>query len=182
MKPIRSEFKLGRFIQIQNTNIESEDFIMPQNRRESLIYTVLMCTFMVFVMSVYNVALNQGFAFHAVREAWLGFPIAFAVAIVLDWFVVSGPAKKIAFSILKPEDANRKKAIIVSSFMVTGMVILMSLFGAIAHGGISKMTLMLWLINIPKNFIMAYPLQLLIARPLIQFIFRKAFPVGCIAG
>lgn len=156
--------------------------MMPQNRKESLIYTVLMCTFMVFVMSVYNVILNLGFTFDAVREAWLGFPVAFAVAIVLDWFVVSGPAKKIAFSILKPEDANLKKAIVVSSFMVTGMVILMSLFGAVLHGGISQITLILWLTNIPKNFIMAYPLQIIIARPLIQFIFRKAFPVGCIVG
>lgn len=155
---------------------------MPQNRKESLIYTVLMCSFMVFVMSVYNVMLNQGFTLDAVRKAWLGFPVAFAVAIVLDWFIVSGPAKKIAFSLLKPEDANLKKAIIVSSFMVSGMVILMSLFGAIVHVGISKMTLLIWLTNIPKNFIMAYPLQIIIARPLIQFLFRKAFPVGCIVG
>ena len=33
---------------------------MPQNKRESLIYTVLMCFCMVLWMSIYNVALQHG--------------------------------------------------------------------------------------------------------------------------
>ena len=47
--------------------------------------------------------------------------------------------------------------------MVCGMVILMSLYGAVEQAGISEQTLMVWLTNIPKNFIAALPLQLLIA-------------------
>ncbi len=33
---------------------------MPQNKRESLIYTVMMCFVMVLWMSIYNVSLQQG--------------------------------------------------------------------------------------------------------------------------
>lgn len=33
---------------------------MPQNQRESLLYTVMMCFVMVLWMSVYNVALQYG--------------------------------------------------------------------------------------------------------------------------
>ncbi len=33
---------------------------MPKNKRESLIYTVLMCFVMVLWMSIYNVAMQQG--------------------------------------------------------------------------------------------------------------------------
>lgn len=33
---------------------------MPQNKRESLIYTVLMCFCMVLWMSMYNVILHMG--------------------------------------------------------------------------------------------------------------------------
>ena len=33
---------------------------MPTNKRESLIYTVLMCFVMVLWMSVYNVAMQYG--------------------------------------------------------------------------------------------------------------------------
>jgi hypothetical protein len=38
--------------------------------------------------------------------------------------------------------------------------------------------LLIWLTNIPKNFIMALPFQLLIAGPVIRRVFRAAFPEG----
>ena len=41
---------------------------MPQNKKESLIYTVLMCFVMVLWMSMYNVALHMGgFSAESVR-------------------------------------------------------------------------------------------------------------------
>ena len=50
---------------------------MPQNKRESLIYTVLMCFCMVLWMSMYNVTLHMGgFSLEVLKEGWLGFPIA----------------------------------------------------------------------------------------------------------
>lgn len=43
---------------------------MPRNKRESLIYTVLMCAFMVLWMSIYNVALHNGeLSWQVVKEA-----------------------------------------------------------------------------------------------------------------
>lgn len=41
---------------------------------------------------------------------------------------------------------------------------------------------MIWLTNIPKNFIMALPFQLIIAGPLVRLVFRRAFPEGTVAG
>lgn len=50
---------------------------MPQNKRESLIFTIMMCFTMVFVMSIYNVSLHMGgLSMKSVQQAWLGFPIA----------------------------------------------------------------------------------------------------------
>jgi hypothetical protein len=37
-----------------------------------------------------------------------------------------------------------------------------------------------WLKAIPTNFIMAYPLQVIIAGPLVGIVFRKLFPLGTI--
>ena len=46
---------------------------MPQNKRESLIYTVMMCFLMVLWMSMYNVAIHNGsLGLDTVREGWLG--------------------------------------------------------------------------------------------------------------
>ena len=64
---------------------------MPRNKRESLIYTVLMCFTMVLWMSIYNVTLHMGaLNLTTIREAWIGFPIAYVFAMCMDWFVVSG--------------------------------------------------------------------------------------------
>ena len=107
---------------------------MPRHKRESLIYTIMMCFTMVFWMSMYNVSLHMGaLNLETIKEGWLGFPIAYLVAMCLDWFLVSRD----------------------------------SLF-------------FIWMGNIPKNFIMALPFQLIIAGPLVRTLFRKAFPEGTV--
>lgn len=106
---------------------------MPKHKRESLIYTVMMCFVMVLWMSVYNVTLHMGqFGVETLKEAWLGFPVAYIFAMVFDWFVVSGPAKAFAFRFLvKPDSSVLQKVIAVSSCMVIPMVIIMSFYGGV---------------------------------------------------
>lgn len=160
---------------------------MPINKRESFIFTVMMCFTMVLWMSIYNVALQHGqLNLTVLVNAWIGFPIAYLFAMACDWFFVSALAKKVAFRFLvTPESSGIRKAISVSSCMVVPMVIIMSGYGAAEacfHTQNWSMFFGYWLMAIPRNFIMALPFQLLIAGPLIRFLFRKAFPVGCIQG
>ena len=80
---------------------------MPQNKRESLIYSVKMCFTMVLWMSMYNVTLHMGgFNTEVLREGWLGFPFAVVFAFCMDWFVVSGPAKGVAFRFFVFRDSS----------------------------------------------------------------------------
>ncbi len=156
---------------------------MPQNKRESLIFTVMMCFFMVLWMSIYNVSMHMGgLSLESIKEGWIGFPIAFVFAMCCDWFFVSGIAKGFAFRFLiKPDSSNLRKAISVSCCMVLPMVIIMSMYGALevcVRSAAWNQILIIWLTNIPKNLIMALPLQLLLAGPTVRTIFRKAFPVG----
>lgn len=158
---------------------------MPQNKRESLIYTVMMCFVMVLWMSIYNVTLHErGLTMGVISAAWLGLPIAYIAAILCDWFLVSGLAKKFAFRFLvKPESSAKRKVIAVSCCMVVPMVSLMSMYGALEgsiKSGVWSSLLLIWITNIPKNLIMALPFQLIIAGPLVRSLFRKAFPVGMI--
>ena len=156
---------------------------MPQNKRESLIYTVMMCFVMVLWMSFYNVALQQGrFTLEALAAGWLGFPFAYVVGMCCDWFVASRIAKGVAFRFLvKPQDSVLKKVLCISCGMVVVMVVLMSLYGACEgafHTGNWAGVPGNWLVNIPRHFIMALPLQLLLAGPLVRRVFRAAFPEG----
>ena len=74
---------------------------MPQNKRESLIYTFIMCFMMVFWMSIYNVSLHMGgLSMESIKAGWLGFPIAYIFAMCCDWFFVSKIAKGFAFKYL----------------------------------------------------------------------------------
>ena len=121
-------------------------------------------------MSMYNVTLHMGgFSMEVLKEGWLGFPIAYVFAMCCDWFLVSGLAKKFAFTYLvKPEDSVLKKVICVSCSMVVPMVLIMSMYGAVegcVRSGAWSQLLMIWMTNIPKNFIMALPFQLIVAGP-----------------
>lgn len=158
---------------------------MPRNKRESLIYTVLMCGLMVLWMSIYNISLQEGkWSLAVVQKAWLGFPLGFVIAMCCDWFIVSGPAKATAFKyLIKPWHSDLKKVVAVSTCMVLPMVFIMSLYGSLeaVMGGAKWTELpLIWLFNIPKNLVMALPFQLLIAGPIVRKVFRRVFPVGTV--
>lgn len=164
---------------------------MPINKRESLLFTVIMCFCMVFWMSIYNVMLQHGgFSLGVIADAWMGFPPAYIFAMCCDVFVASPLAKGFAFKYLVTpgKSSPRAMTLAVSSCMVVPMVIIMSLYGAcegmlhIQGGIMANISLlpMMWLINIPRNFVMALPWNLLIAGPLARFVFRRAFPMGTV--
>jgi hypothetical protein len=151
---------------------------MGENRKERLIFTMIMCAFMVYTMSVYNIILYRGsFSFEVIRDAAFGFIPAFLCGIICDWFIVARPAKAVAFRFLKPEDLPIKKILTISFFMVSGMVLCMSMYGAIRNVGVNKHLPMAYLSGIPKNFIVALPLQILIGGPLGRFFFRRIIPL-----
>lgn len=158
---------------------------MPINKKESLIFTILMCFTMVLWMSIYNVALHTGeLSIQVLQDAWIGFPFAFIFAMLLDLFLVSNLAKRFAFRFLvQPEDRDLHKILAISICMVIMMVLFMSFYGALeacVKSGVWSAVGPVWLSNIPKNFIMALPLQLLIAGPCVRYVFRKHFPIGTI--
>lgn len=159
---------------------------MPKNKRESLLFTFIMCFLMVLWMSIYNVArAHGGFSAEVVVDAWIGFAPAYVFAMLCDWFVASPLAKGFAFKhlVTPGKSSPRAMTLAVSTCMVFPMVIIMSLYGAFEgalHAGTLAVVPAAWFANIPWNFIMALPWNLLIAGPLARFVFRLAFPEGTV--
>ncbi len=149
---------------------------MPKNKKESFIFTLMMCSLMVFVMTLYNIARIHGTSENLLLNTLKGFPLAFVIAFISDWIIVGPLAKKTAFKFINRDDSMIKKAVTISTFMVIGMVIIMSLFGAFMGVGFTKAIFAAWLINIPMNFIMAYPLQIIFVGPIVRFSFGKIYP------
>lgn len=144
---------------------------------------------MVLWMSIYNVALQHGaINGEVVAAAWLGFPVAYIFAVCCDRFVASPLAKGFAFKYLVTPGKSSPLAmtLAVSSCMVVPMVIIMSLYGAceglfhMPGGPLANLQAlpMMWLVNIPHNFVMALPWNLLVAGPISHFVFRRAFLWG----
>ena len=159
---------------------------MPKNKRESLLFTFIMCFLMVLWMSIYNVArMNGGLSVEVIVDARIGFAPAYVFAMLCDWFVASPLAKGFAFKrlVTPGKSSPRAMAFAISACMVFPMVVIMSLYGAFEgalHAGTLAVVPMAWLTNVPWNFIMALPWNLLIAGPLARFVFRRAFPEGTI--
>jgi hypothetical protein len=151
---------------------------MGRNKKETFIFTLMMCFLMVTGMSIYNVILANGFTASVFADTARGFLPAFAVALLLDVFVISKPAKALAHKFIRDTDPMAKRVILISLFMVSGMVLCMSLYGALVHIGFSEELPLAYLSFIGKNFICALPLQLIVVGPLSRFIFLRIYPVG----
>lgn len=156
---------------------------MGQTKLQKFIFTLMMCFCMVLGMTIYNMILNEGFHSNLLnnllKEFWLGF----IVALLLDIFIVGKLAKPIAFKIVKPNKETKQIKIIlaISSCMVIGMVLFMSMFGAIIAAGFNINALKLYPLCIIRNFVVALPLNLLIVSPIVRFSFNKIFPVKVVA-
>lgn len=156
---------------------------MPQNKREDLIFSVLMVFIMAIWMCTYNIAIVYGgLSLEVLQEAWLAFPLAYLVAFLAEKLIVSKFAEWFAFRFLvKPTSKPWKITVAITCCIIVPMVIIMSVFGAIescmATGEWSTIGWQ-YLIILPRNLAMALPFQLLVAGPLLRFIFRKLFPEG----
>ena len=160
---------------------------MPTNKRESLLFTVIMCFCMVLGMSIYNVLRVHSWAFSPsiIVEAWVGLPPAYIVAMLLDVLVASRFAKWFAFRFIVTPGKSSPRAITlaISTTMVFPMVFFMSLYGAfeaVTHTGDLAAIPFIWLGNIPFNFVAALPWNLLVAGPFSRWAFRKLFPLGTV--
>ncbi|MGN7764365.1 DUF2798 domain-containing protein [Paenibacillus sp. 22594] len=150
---------------------------MGKNKKEALIFTAIMCTLMVLFMSIYNVVLSTGWTSSVIAEVAIGFVPALIVGLFMDVVVVSRIAKGIAFKLVKPTDPTIKKVLTISFFMVCGMVLCMSLYGTLAHYGLSGNFFAHYFSTVGLNFICALPLQLIVVGPLTRFLFMRIFPV-----
>lgn len=94
----------------------------------------MMCALMVLGMSGYNVILIKGFTNEVIKDVLIGYIPTFIVALIVEIFIVGKIAKGIVHRMLKDNDPLFKRILLTSLFMVSGMVLCMSLYGALIHG------------------------------------------------
>ncbi len=149
---------------------------MGETNLQKRLFTVMMCFGMVFGMTVYNIILHNGLNGELFSILLHEIGIVFAIAFILDLFLVGPFAKKQVFSRVTPETKTIVVVLSISITMVVCMVLLMSVFGAIYTEGLSLNALKIYPKTVGLNFIAALPLNLLIVSPLVRFTHLKIFP------
>ena len=149
---------------------------MGKNKTEKFIFTLMMCACMVLGMTIYNMILVKGFTTEIFSDLLYEYWPGFIVALILDIFIVGKIAKFFASKLVKENDPMIKRILLISSFMVCGMVLCMSFYGAFINIGFSPILPYAYINAIWKNFIVALPLNLLIVSPLVRTLFIKIFP------
>lgn len=150
---------------------------MPTTRKESLIFGGIMCFGMVLVMTLYNFYLHNAFSSLTLKQGLLDFLLGFAIAFLLDCFLVGPYAKKAALKITGKAAKPLYKILAISTCMVIGMASLMSVYGlitsSIAEGVHWSSILEDYIRILGMNFIVALPLQMIVMGPLVRFIFAN---------
>lgn len=138
---------------------------------------MMMCLGMVIVMTFYNVLLNGAGGPIHIKEIALELIIGFIIALLIEICIVGPCAKKLVFMLLFDKSKKINIIVAMTTAMVIGMVFFMSFYGMTMmylHGGLQGDSFVSMYFSIfIKNFILAYPLQLIIMGPLVRFLFGK---------
>ena len=107
----------------------------------------------------------------ALKEMW----IEYIIIALLAYFVSGNLAKMCAFRVVQPGDRPIFIIFAIQTFTVIWQVTFASILG-VWHGyGFTANFIPDYLVTYCKNFIMAFPLQLIIVGPLARLIFRTLF-------
>ena len=147
---------------------------MPKNKFQDAVFTVIMAVIMVYGMIVYNVALNMG---AVTGETFLAaiheLPIMAPIAIVLEFFVVGNLARKLAFTVMGPDDRPQFITYAISICICCIMCPVMSLIATLLFK--NTKTFGTWIQTWGMNFPMAILYQMFYCGPLVRLIFRCIF-------
>ncbi|MBB6670330.1 hypothetical protein [Cohnella nanjingensis] len=150
---------------------------MPTTKKEEIYFGLMMCLGMVVFMTFYNLFTHGMMDTISLKGILIQLIAVYITASLLELFIVGPVAKKIALSL--PYDKSKKVLVILflAFFMVSGMVLCMSLYGLgtayFSNSLVGESLLESYFSFVFTNFIFAFPLQLLIVGPLVRYVFRK---------
>lgn len=152
---------------------------MPKTKLESAVFTAVTAWLMVYGMTLYNIVLASGTFTNAtfltaLRTMW----VEYLIIALCAYFLSSPAAKALAFRVVQPGDRPIAIILTIQVFTVVCQVALASIIG-VWHGyGFTAQFVPNYLVTYCRNFIMALPLQLLVAGPAARWLFRAAFRRG----
>lgn len=149
---------------------------MPKTKFESVIFTAITAWIMVYIMTLYNKVLAMGtFTNETFLIALKGMWVEFIIIFLCAFFISSHVAKYFAFRVVRPGDRPIAIIFAIQVFTVISQVALASIMGLYYAYGFNSQFIPNYIMTYCKNFVMALPVQLIVAGPLARKIFRTLF-------
>lgn len=109
---------------------------MPRDFKDTMFFTLFMCSLMVLGMSVWNLYLLEHFFLGNLAA---GFLPGFITGFLLDVILIGPLVKGLSFRFLKDYHKRWQKSAVISGGMVLMMVSLMSIYGLFFNGEVLSM-------------------------------------------
>ncbi len=149
---------------------------MPKTKFESAVFTAITAFFMVYIMTIYNVVLSsEQFTNYTFLTAIKGMWIEYIIIGLCAYFITGKLAPFFAFRIVTKDTRGIYIVFAIQTFMVIFQVAFASILGVFHSYGFTKNFIPNYLMVYCKNFLLAFPLQLLVVGPLSRNIFRLLF-------
>ncbi len=144
---------------------------MPKTRLENVFFTIIMATFMVYGMVVYNVAIATGNVDGSTFiEALKELPIMVPIAFILEFFIIGNVAKKLALKVMSPAKYPELFKYVMSICICIIMCPIMSFIATILF---NELTLGTWIKAWAMNLPMALLYQLCYCGPVVRALFGR---------
>ncbi|MGY3704337.1 DUF2798 domain-containing protein [Vagococcus martis] len=148
-----------------------EEKRLPMNKKEGLLYGIVICGITASSMCFYNLYL----AFGAINQDMLiafakSLPLFFVIAMLLENFVVRHFADSLVKKFSDPKDSFNATLLFTILFTVVGMSFLMTFIGDVVGHGlvVNSSTFIRFVMSWPRNFGVVLGLELLIAQPIAR--------------
>lgn len=150
---------------------------MPKTKLQGIVFSLLMVFVMVYGMVCYNIAIAKGGMTNEIfLLAFYEMPIMWPIGVIIEGALVGKLAKKLAFSIVSPQDKKVAVVLAISSMTVCLMCPIMSFIATILFAHAGNQFIAVWLQKVVLNFPMAFFYQIFFAGPLVRKIFGLIFP------
>ncbi len=151
-----------------------EENTVPQTKKQDLLFSTMMSLLMVYLMTLYNIALENGqLATPYFLHALLGMWPEFVVIWIVNHFVVSKLAMRLAFRFVNPQKDHPMLVILsIQAMMVCCIIPYITLFATFFHHGFTSTWFTQWITLLVECFPMAFCLQIFFVGPIIRNLFK----------
>jgi hypothetical protein len=149
---------------------------MPKTKFQELVFSLIMVLTMVYVMTVYNTALEIGLTYSVFKIALLGMWAEALAAFIAHRYIAGPLAKNMVHRWFTPGvDRPIIMTVAMAGCTVMFMAPMMTLFVSVLHHGLSPELPLLWLPKLLVNFPFALILQIFYVGPLARWGFGLVY-------